>query len=101
MTRRAVTAREIRSYYTSTLADYKTFWMNSENLSMHFGHGKAPCTSHSVSLIKANEVLADLAQVGEGDRILDAGCGLGGSSMWLAKERRAYITGVALGHDQI
>ena len=101
MTRRAVSAREIRSYYSGTLADYKTFWMNSENLSMHFGHGKGRGASHAVSLVKANEVLADLAQVSEGDRILDAGCGLGGSSMWLAKERRAHVTGIALGHDQI
>ena len=101
MARRRVTAREIRSYYRSTFADYKTFWMNNENLSMHFGYGRSRNTAHGASLLKANEVLANLARIREGDRVLDAGCGLGGGSMWLAKERRACVTGIALGADQI
>ncbi len=101
MTQRRVTAREIRAYYSSTLPDYKNFWINSQNLSMHFGYGRSRKIGHGASLLKANEVLADLARVREGDRVLDAGCGLGGGSMWLAKERRACVTGIALGADQI
>jgi tocopherol O-methyltransferase len=101
MAKRMVTTREIRSYYSGTLSDYKIFWMNSQNLSMHFGYGRSRSFGHEASLLKANEVLADLARVCEGDRVLDAGCGLGGTSMWLAKERRACVTGIAVGADQI
>ena len=96
-----ITKDDIRSYYSSTLQDYKNIWLNRENLSMHFGYLEDRNTGHAASLLKANEVLADLAQIGEGDRVLDAGCGLGGGSLWLANKRRARVTGIALGTDQI
>lgn len=98
---RKVTATEIRSYYRSTFPDYRDFWMDNDNLSMHFGYRDRAATDHAASLIKANEVLADLTKIGAGDRVLDAGCGIGGGSLWLAKNRGARVTGIALGADQI
>jgi tocopherol O-methyltransferase len=101
MSLRKNTAAEVRSYYSSTLPDYKKVWLNGENLAMHFGYQKDCTTSHESSLLKANAVLAQLARIDQDDRVLDAGCGLGGGSLWLAKERRAIVTGIALGLDQI
>lgn len=40
--------------------------------------------------------LARRAGVTAGSRVLDAGCGVGGSSVWLAAERGAVVTGVTL-----
>jgi cyclopropane fatty-acyl-phospholipid synthase-like methyltransferase len=34
-------------------------------------------------------------------RVLDAGCGLGGSAAWLALHRQAHVTGVTLVPDQV
>jgi cyclopropane fatty-acyl-phospholipid synthase-like methyltransferase len=96
-----ITTADIRSYYSSTLQDYKDVWLNGENLSMHFGYEDDRSSGHAASLLKANQVLADLARISEGDRVLDAGCGLGGGSLWLANERRARVTGIALGAEQI
>jgi tocopherol O-methyltransferase len=98
---RKIAIAEVRSYYSSTLPDYKKVWLNGDNLAMHFGYQEDRTTDHAASLLKANEVLADLACIAEGNRVLDAGCGLGGGSLWLAKQRRARVTGIALGTDQI
>jgi tocopherol O-methyltransferase len=40
-------------------------------------------------------------QVKAGERVLDAGCGVGGSSLWLAKERGAEVVGITLAARQV
>jgi len=92
---------EIRAYYRETASDYRTLWLNDSNLAMHFGFQSDINTTHSESLANSNKVLADLAQVKRGDRVLDAGCGLGGTSLWLASERFTRVVGIALGEDQV
>jgi len=96
-----VTNNDIQAYYTGTSFDYWAAWLNARNLAMHFGYQDDDTVSHSESLTNANEVLAHIAEVGPGDRVLDAGCGLGGSSLWLATKKKARVTGIALGVDQI
>jgi tocopherol O-methyltransferase len=98
---RKVTNHDIRSYYTHAAIDYWAAWLNRRNLAMHFGYQEDNAMGHSASLTNATEVLADIAEVSTGDRVLDAGCGLGGTSMWLARRRRARVTGIALGADQV
>jgi len=39
-------------------------------------------------------VLAERARIGAGERVLDAGCGIGGSSLWLAERRAVEVVGV-------
>ncbi len=98
---RKVTNRDIRSYYTHAAIDYWAAWLNGRNLAMHFGYQENNSMGHSASLTNATEVLADIAKVSAGDRVLDAGCGLGGTTLLLASRRRARVTGIALGLDQI
>lgn len=40
--------------------------------------------------------LAELADIGAGDRVLDVGCGIGGSARYLAEHRGCPVTGVDL-----
>jgi cyclopropane fatty-acyl-phospholipid synthase-like methyltransferase len=72
-----------------------------ETLAIHFGlDGEGP-SSLEEALIEANRYLAERAGVGAGTRVLDAGCGVGGSSLWLARERGARVTGVTLVPEQV
>jgi tocopherol O-methyltransferase len=98
---RQITIEQIRSYYSQTSIDYWTAWLNGENLSMHFGYQETSATSHATSLTRSIEVLSEIAEISSGDQVLDAGCGIGGSSLWLAKEKQARVVGIALGPDQI
>lgn len=81
-------------YYDRTWLDYRLLWLDDQNLAIHFGYRGSPETSHADSLVGTNLVLAELARIAPGDRVLDAGCGIGGSSIWLAEQRGATVLGI-------
>jgi tocopherol O-methyltransferase len=93
--------KEVADYYYHTLIGYLMMWTSRENLALHFGYYDGNPLSHTDALLRANNVLADAVGIMPGERVLDAGCGLGGSSFWLATYRRAIVAGIALGPDQI
>jgi cyclopropane fatty-acyl-phospholipid synthase-like methyltransferase len=88
-------------YYDGTWFDYRWMWLNSENNAIHFGYHDGQRRSHADSLLNTNQVLADIADIGAGDRVLDAGCGIAGSSMWLARQRGATVVGITPVRTQV
>ncbi len=95
------TIADVVRYYDETRFDYDKVWLNKDNLAVHFGFYDENAHSHSAALLNTNRVLADTANIGAGDRVLDAGCGKGGSSLWLAAERGARVTGITPVASQI
>jgi len=91
----------IVGYYDETWLDYRVLWLNPDNLAVHFGYTDANTRSHTDALKNMNRVLADRVQIKPGARVLDAGCGVGGSSLWLAKERGADVVGITLAARQV
>jgi tocopherol O-methyltransferase len=87
-------ADAIVAYYDETWLDYRLLWLNGRNLSVHFGYADATTRGHADALLNMNRVLADRALIWPGERVLDAGCGVGGSSLWLAQERSAEVVGI-------
>jgi len=87
-------ADAISAYYDQTWLDYRLLWLNRKNLSVHFGYSDATTRGHAASLLNMNRVLADHAGIRPGQRVLDAGCGVGGSSLWLAEQRGAAVVGI-------
>lgn len=85
---------DIATYYDETWLDYRLLWLNRQNLSVHFGYFGQGTRSHADALSNMNRVLADRAGVTAGQRVLDAGCGVGGSSIWLAEQRGAEVVGI-------
>lgn len=91
----------IRRYYDHTRLDYRIVWFDRRNLALHFGYWDERVRTHSQSLVRLNEVLAERAGIVAGERVLDAGCGIGGSSLWLAAERGVDVVGVNLVERQV
>ena len=91
----------IAQYYDDTWADYRWLWLNDENRAIHFGYEDAKRVSHAASLVATNRALADLANIQSGERVLDAGCGIGGSSLWLAAELGATVFGITPVRTQV
>jgi cyclopropane fatty-acyl-phospholipid synthase-like methyltransferase len=81
-------------YYDHTRFDYRAVWQNSDNVAFHFGYYDDRIEGHAHALVNSNQVLAEIARIAPGDRVLDAGCGLGGSSCWLAARRGAEVVGI-------
>jgi tocopherol O-methyltransferase len=91
----------IAHYYRDAEFDYNFIWRSSQNLARHFGFGSDGGRYHDAAILLANQRLADFAAVGAGSRIVDCGCGLGGTSIWLARERNAVVTGIDLLDSQV
>jgi SAM-dependent methyltransferase len=83
-------------YYHHTWIDYRLVWRSGRNLAMHFGYDADGRSTHHEAVENGNRVCADLVGVGPGDRVLDAGCGVGGSSLWLAAARGAEVVGITV-----
>ncbi len=94
---RADTAR----HYDDCYWDYRTAWFNNENLALHYGYWDKNTKTHSEALLNKNHILAEIAGIGPEDHVLDAGCGIGGSSIWLAKHRGCRATGITVSAQQV
>lgn len=88
-------------YYDECYWDYRTSWLDGGNLAIHYGYWDDNTRSHSEALLNMNRYLAVTAGIESGLWILDAGCGIGGSSVWLAQEFGARVTGISLSTEQI
>ena len=92
---------DIADYYDQSYWDYRTSWLNSKNLAIHYGYWSDKTQSHSDSLLEMNQELAGHLDLKPGDHVLDAGCGIGGSSIWLAENYGVKVTGITISPTQI
>ena len=93
----------IKKYYSDTQFEYKLVWnWRSKNTpALHFGYYDEKARDHHRSVIRANEVLADFGGIQKGARIIDAGCGLGHSTLWLGEHYDARVTGITIVPRQV
>ncbi|MDN5863332.1 MAG: methyltransferase domain-containing protein, partial [Salinisphaera sp.] len=90
----------VARYYRRTQWQYYGLWSGRKTLALHYGYWDTGVRSHPQALLRLNQVLAERVGIRAGDRVLDAGCGWGGSSIWLAREKAAACTGVTLERHQ-
>ena len=89
----------VAAYYDYTTPFYKFFWHKGTN-GIHYGLWKKDTKNLFEAILEMNRTLADMAGIGLGTKVLDAGCGVGGSAVWLAKNRGAEVTGITLSQVQ-
>lgn len=93
--------RDIADYYDQTLNHYQKWWHLDDALAVHYGFWKDDTKTFSEALQNTNRFLAEMAEIKKGARILDAGCGVGGSAFYLAKNKQAKVTGITLSQKQL
>src|SRR5215470_3061151 len=92
---------EIRTYYAETTEQSYFAW-GGHTFAMHIGLSPAVRQDDfRATLLATNAFLADKAGITTGTRVLDAGCGMGGSSVWLATERGAEVVGITISPNQV
>ncbi len=85
------TIHEIRSHYDQLSIFYRALWGE------HIHHGYFENhESTAVAQVRLIERLAGRAQIPRGARVLDVGCGLGGSALWLASKLGCSVLGLTI-----
>jgi cyclopropane fatty-acyl-phospholipid synthase-like methyltransferase len=93
--------RDIADYYNQTQIHYQKWWKLDKYLSVHYGIWNKNTKNFTQALLNTNKVLMDIAKIEQGSRILDAGCGVGGSGVFLAKNKNARVSGITLSEKQL
>jgi len=88
-------------YYEHTRFDYSSLWAHRSDPAFHYGYYDEHCRHHRRAVANANATLARFAGIKQGDKVLDAGCGRGGSCFWLAEKLGARPVGVNLVTSQL
>jgi tocopherol O-methyltransferase len=89
--------RKIIAYYDLASPYYHSMWGDH----IHHGYWIRGDESKETAQIQLIEHLAQLANLKTGSRILDIGCGFGGSSLYLAKKYGASTTGITISPVQV
>jgi tocopherol O-methyltransferase len=96
ISRDSVTTAAIRRHYDLASPFYRFLWGPHIHHGLWDAEGPAAQLSPRAAQVRLTDTLADRGRIAAGARVLDVGCGLGGSSIHLAKTRGCRVTGVTL-----
>lgn len=93
--------KDIARYYDLSESQYRFFWNLNKSRSLHYGYWDASTKNFHEALLNINIILSKKAKITKEEIVLDAGCGIGGSSIWLAKKMGCKVTGISLSEKQV
>jgi cyclopropane fatty-acyl-phospholipid synthase-like methyltransferase len=92
---------KIKKYYDDSQLIYRLFWMNKDDLAMHFGYWEDDTKNLHEALINENKHVAEKLDISVDDKILDAGCGVGGTAIWMTENYGVDVTGITIVDKQV
>ncbi|OGE82708.1 MAG: hypothetical protein A3B23_03370 [Candidatus Colwellbacteria bacterium RIFCSPLOWO2_01_FULL_48_10] len=93
---------EVAKYYDETLLFYKYIWYKAGGSNgIHYGFWDKDTQNIEAALLNQNKFMAELAKIDPSSRVLDAGCGVGGSVVWLAKNIGVKVMGITISRKQL
>lgn len=93
--------KDIARYYDLSESQYRFFWNLDKSRSLHYGYWDASTKNFHQALLNINRILSKKIKITATDSVLDAGCGIGGSSLWLAKNIGCKVSGISVSQKQI
>lgn len=93
--------REIADYYNTTQVHYERWWDLKRGLSLHYGIWGKDTKNFKQSLENTNRILMELSTISESDKVLDAGCGVGGAALYINENKNAEVVGITLSEKQV
>ena len=95
------TQKDVADYYNTTQNHYIQWWNLKKSLALHYGIWNKDTKTFSEALVNTNRLMMELASITDSDHVLDAGCGVGGSAIFIASQKDAKITGITLSKKQV
>lgn len=93
--------KQIVEYYNHLDFFYEHLWANKHSLGFHYGFWEEQIRNRQAAIINENRRIAELLDLREADTVLDAGCGVCGSSIWMAENHGCKATGITLSEQQV
>jgi cyclopropane fatty-acyl-phospholipid synthase-like methyltransferase len=93
--------KDVAEYYDTTRTHYQKWWNLGKSFPLNFGIWDERVKSFSESVVNTNRVMMELSEISETDRILDAGCGVGGAALLVNNEKGTEIVGISVSKKQI
>jgi len=87
---------EIVQYYEECNNAYRDAWGMDKNMQLNLGLWKKGTKNLGEALINLNWEMAEKAQLNGESKVLDAGCGVGGTAIFFAKNFDCHVTGITL-----
>lgn len=92
---------DIADYYRKSGWLYKTFIYSSKSLGIHFGFWDKDTENYDQSILNQFREVVKTTKIKKGMNVLDAGCGVGGGAIYIAKNTGAHVWGVTITPEQI
>jgi cyclopropane fatty-acyl-phospholipid synthase-like methyltransferase len=94
----AAAVRRIARYYDETQVLYTRLWSRD---GVHYGLWDASTRGRREAIRNLDRCVARELSLPAGSRVLDAGCGVGGTSLFLARQHQYHMTGLTLSQHQL
>jgi len=91
---------KIKNYYNRVQKLYDIIYSKGTN-HLHYGFWNKNTKSIKESLMNPLKFLCKILKINNKDIILDAGCGIGGTSIYIAKNYRAKVIGLTISDVQL
>ncbi len=92
--------QNIVNYYLQCNNAYRDAWNLDRNMQLNLGLWKKGTKNLAEALQNLNREVAELAQIKATDVVLDAGCGVGGTAIYLAKNFGCKVVGITITPSQ-
>ena len=92
---------QIIKYYDSCEIDFKLLWHLNKNYAFHYGYWDEKVKNFDQALLRTNEIIIEIAKIKKTDKVLDAGCGIGGTSIFIARKIGCKVEGITICQNQV
>ncbi|KAI0192233.1 tocopherol O-methyltransferase [Xylaria flabelliformis] len=87
----------IKKHYEIASDYYYSLWGQH----IHHGYFKSPTETKEEAQVNLIKYLLQISDLPQGAKVLDVGCGIGGTSRYLAKEHACSVTGITISGRQV
>jgi cyclopropane fatty-acyl-phospholipid synthase-like methyltransferase len=94
----SISSRDIARYYDKHQIIYTLFWSRT---ALHYGLWYEDTKSLAQAILNTNRLVVDALVIDSQDTVLDAGCGVGGTSIYVAETTGAKVEGITLSEVQV
>jgi tocopherol O-methyltransferase len=92
---------EVVSYYRRSGWLYKYMWYSKKSLGLHYCFWDSHTHTHDEALNNQFKQVIEKSNIKKNIKVLDAGCGVGGGAIYIARHTGARVTGITISPDQV